>query len=160
MFHEVNPHVLLLKKTQELEELDGTMKKFETLYVGTAKQFWKNKEYSRSIGVDKWWKSSPLHTEHKQLKSYVYELQSAIGRSNRLSPMDIERARAVPLSRILGGKGPFKCPFHGERTASLNIKRNFYCCFGCQAKGDNIKLVMEMNHINFRSAVLYILEHE
>ncbi len=47
------------------------------------------------------------------------------------------------------------CPFHGEKTPSFHVHedRGFYHCFGCQASGDVIKFVMEIEGLTFIEAV-------
>jgi DNA primase len=47
------------------------------------------------------------------------------------------------------------CPFHGEKTPSfsVNAEEGFYYCFGCQAKGDAITFVREIEHLDFVDAV-------
>jgi DNA primase len=47
------------------------------------------------------------------------------------------------------------CPFHGEKTPSfsVNAELGVYLCFGCQAKGDAITFVREINHLDFAGAV-------
>ncbi len=47
------------------------------------------------------------------------------------------------------------CPFHAEKTASfsVNAEEGLYYCFGCQAKGDIITFVREIEHLDFVEAV-------
>src|SRR6266480_307222 len=47
------------------------------------------------------------------------------------------------------------CPFHAEKTPSFSINANegLYYCFGCQAKGDVITFVREIEHLEFAEAV-------
>ena len=47
------------------------------------------------------------------------------------------------------------CPFHDEKTPSfsVNAEEGFYYCFGCQAKGDAITFVREIEHVDFVEAV-------
>ena len=47
------------------------------------------------------------------------------------------------------------CPFHAEKTASfsVNAELGLYHCFGCQAKGDVITFVREVEHLDFVEAV-------
>lgn len=47
------------------------------------------------------------------------------------------------------------CPFHHEKTASFAINESgqFYHCFGCGASGDVIKLVSEMETLDFLDSV-------
>src|SRR5437763_4211831 len=47
------------------------------------------------------------------------------------------------------------CPFHAEKTASfsVNAEEGLWYCFGCQAKGDIITFVREVDHLDFVEAV-------
>ena len=47
------------------------------------------------------------------------------------------------------------CPFHAEKTASfsVNAELGLYHCFGCQAKGDVITFIREVEHLDFVGAV-------
>ncbi|MGB3279392.1 MAG: DNA primase [Pseudorhodobacter sp.] len=55
------------------------------------------------------------------------------------------------------GKGDMwaPCPFHQEKSASFHVddRKGFYYCFGCQAKGDALKFVMETENLGFMEAV-------
>lgn len=52
------------------------------------------------------------------------------------------------------------CPFHHEKTASFSVNESgqFYHCFGCGASGDVIKLVSEMESIDFLDTVKLLAE--
>jgi DNA primase len=47
------------------------------------------------------------------------------------------------------------CPFHTEKSGSfsVNAEEGFYYCFGCQASGDAITFVRQMEHLDFVDAV-------
>jgi DNA primase len=47
------------------------------------------------------------------------------------------------------------CPFHGEKTPSFNVNQEMglYRCWGCQARGDAISFVREIEHLDFAPAV-------
>lgn len=47
------------------------------------------------------------------------------------------------------------CPFHNEKTPSFSVngEQGLYYCFGCQAKGDVITFVREIEHTDFVGAV-------
>jgi DNA primase len=47
------------------------------------------------------------------------------------------------------------CPFHAEKTPSfsINATEGLFYCFGCQAKGDVITFVREVEHLEFAEAV-------
>ncbi|MCM1043550.1 MAG: DNA primase [Corallococcus sp.] len=48
-----------------------------------------------------------------------------------------------------------RCPFHGEKTASLSISRNgqFFHCFGCGESGDVVKFVEKYESCSFMEAL-------
>jgi len=47
------------------------------------------------------------------------------------------------------------CPFHSEKTPSFVVSptKQIYHCFGCHAKGDAIKFVMEYEKVSFTEAI-------
>jgi DNA primase len=50
------------------------------------------------------------------------------------------------------------CPFHSEKTPSFNVNQDLglYRCWGCQARGDAITFVREVEHLDFAAAVEYL----
>ncbi|MGY6500279.1 MAG: DNA primase [Acidimicrobiales bacterium] len=50
------------------------------------------------------------------------------------------------------------CPFHSEKSPSfsVNAEDGLYYCFGCQAKGDAITFVREIEHLDFVGAVEWL----
>jgi DNA primase len=78
---------------------------------------------------------------------------------------DVARVRAATdIVALIGEHAALKrqgrrwvglCPFHGEKTPSFSVngEEGFYYCFGCQAKGDAITFVREMDHLDFVEAV-------
>jgi DNA primase len=60
----------------------------------------------------------------------------------------------IALKRV-GQRYVGLCPFHAEKTPSFSINPNegLYYCFGCQAKGDVITFVREVEHLEFAEAV-------
>ena len=57
--------------------------------------------------------------------------------------------------RKVGRRWVGLCPFHAEKTPSfsVNAEEGLYFCFGCQAKGDVITFVREVEHLEFAEAV-------
>ena len=47
------------------------------------------------------------------------------------------------------------CPFHNEKTPSFTVNQETgrYYCFGCQAKGDSIEFLREIDSLDFVAAV-------
>ncbi|MFB4308053.1 DNA primase [Actinomadura sp. GTD37] len=54
-----------------------------------------------------------------------------------------------------GGNLKGLCPFHDEKSPSFNVtpSRGLYFCFGCEAGGDVIKFVQEIEHLSFSESV-------
>ncbi|NMB47924.1 hypothetical protein GYA13_00560 [Candidatus Kuenenbacteria bacterium] len=47
------------------------------------------------------------------------------------------------------------CPFHDEKTPSffVNKEKGVYHCFGCGAKGNAIRFLMEQENLDFEQAI-------
>jgi DNA primase len=60
----------------------------------------------------------------------------------------------LALKRV-GSRFVGLCPFHAEKTPSFSINPDLsrYYCFGCQANGDAISFVREVEHLDFVDAV-------
>ena len=60
----------------------------------------------------------------------------------------------VALKRV-GRNWMGLCPFHNESSASfsVNAEQGLYFCFGCQASGDVITFVREIEHLDFVETV-------
>ena len=56
----------------------------------------------------------------------------------------------LALKRV-GSRFVGLCPFHAEKTPSFSINPELgrYFCFGCQANGDAISFVREVEHLDF-----------
>ena len=52
------------------------------------------------------------------------------------------------------------CPFHSEKTPSFTVspEKKIYHCFGCQASGDAIEFVRQMDGLTFTEAVEHIAQ--
>lgn len=81
---------------------------------------------------------------------------------------DIDRVRSatdlvalvserVALRRV-GTRWVGLCPFHAEKTGSFSVngELGFYYCFGCQARGDAITFLRELDHLDFPGAVEHL----
>ena len=76
------------------------------------------------------------------------------GKLQSIPPQKIEQARNYPIKDLLGtNKNIVQCPFHDDKTASLNIKNNFYYCHACNISGDTINFVMKRDNLTFQEAI-------
>ncbi len=48
------------------------------------------------------------------------------------------------------------CPFHNDRTPSLQIYSDHYHCYACQAHGDLFDLVQKVKNVDFRGAINWV----
>ncbi|MEI2815932.1 MAG: CHC2 zinc finger domain-containing protein [Microthrixaceae bacterium] len=60
--------------------------------------------------------------------------------------------------RKVGQRWSGLCPFHNEKSPSfsVNAQEGLYYCFGCQASGDIITFVREIEHLDFVGAVEWL----
>jgi hypothetical protein len=79
-----------------------------------------------------------------------------------ITEANIAHARSIPITSIHAGKLRTHghtaigiCPFHADKTPSLNIntKKNLYYCFACNAGGDAIRYYMQTRGVGFKDAV-------
>jgi len=82
----------------------------------------------------------------EELKSRV-DIVGVIGEKVRLRKAGANRYQGL-------------CPFHQEKTPSFSVHatKQFYYCFGCQAKGDVIRFVQELEGIPFFEALKSLAE--
>ncbi len=66
----------------------------------------------------------------------------------------------VPLRKAGPNRYVGRCPFHNEKTPSFSVSalHQYYKCFGCDAKGDVFKFVMEFQHLTFPEALKSLAE--
>ncbi|WP_242901710.1 DNA primase [Actinomadura terrae] len=71
------------------------------------------------------------------------------------SSIDAVIGEYLQLRSAGGGNLKGLCPFHDEKSPSFNVtpSRGLYFCFGCEAGGDVIKFVQEIEHLTFSEAV-------
>jgi DNA primase len=57
----------------------------------------------------------------------------------------------IPSGRRLKGL----CPFHSEKTPSfsIDVEKQYYHCFGCEASGDAFSFVMQTQHLGYPEAL-------
>ena len=46
-----------------------------------------------------------------------------------------------------------RCPFHGDRTPSFSVNKDFYYCFGCKETGDAISFMTKLHGLSFEEAL-------
>lgn len=121
-----------------------------------------------------WFKSTILE-KIVEAEKHISRLKDLLPKSkikpptNKLDKSEIDKARNIPIVNVVTrdsdlvkrGKNYFAiCPFHKEKTPSFCIypESNRFVCYGCNQKGDVIDYIMLTNNLNFREAVLWLLE--
>ena len=85
-------------------------------------------------------------------QEFLYQLKQA-------NPIDAVMGSYVRLIRA-GSLMKCLCPFHSEKTPSCMIypHNNSFYCFGCHAGGDVITFIMQMEGLDYMSAVKLLAE--
>ena len=81
-------------------------------------------------------------------------LEEDVSRVRQASDL-VEVASEHIALRKVGRRWMGLCPFHAEKTGSFSVngEEGLYYCFSCQAKGDVITFVREIEHVSFVEAV-------
>lgn len=68
----------------------------------------------------------------------------------------IDKAREYPLDQLIeiNRAGFAKCIWHTDKNPSMFCKKNFAHCFSCNKSGDTIAIIMQLEGLTFRQAVL------
>ncbi len=97
------------------------------------------------------------------------------GMPMRFSDAFLDEIRArLPISQVVGrhvhwdrkrshpSRGDYWacCPFHHEKTPSFHVddRKGYYYCFGCHAKGDHFRFLVEKEGLSFTEAVARLAE--
>jgi len=95
----------------------------------------------------------------------IQDFTELLKKSRSENKIDIQRAKAFPMEELLRRygyeprMGSVNCPFHDDSSPSLSIhkKTNRWKCFGCNAGGDTIDLVMKKQNVSFVEAVNFLI---
>lgn len=111
-----------------------------------------NNELSRFLLLDS------MKYLNNELKKCEMELNfKNAGKGEWITQADIERARSYPIENLLhnvrNGKTHCVSGGHGDRHPSMDIRNNFAYCYSCGWHGDVIAVCMQVNGVNFITAV-------
>jgi len=89
-----------------------------------------------------------LNKEIKRLKMILYPIKGEI------TDDMIQRAKEFPIIELIKNRrGMALCFNHPDKRPSLSLKNNYAYCFGCGYSADSIKLYMDLNNVDFKTAV-------
>ncbi len=69
---------------------------------------------------------------------------------NSISLIDVA-SENIELKKT-GNRFMGRCPFHGDRSPSFSVNKDFYYCFGCKETGDVISFVTKLQGLSFEEA--------
>lgn len=93
--------------------------------------------------------------ENPKLKQVMLEIKIFTGKIQGISPDMIVKAREYPITELIkSNRGIAKCPFHPDKTPSMDIRKNFYHCYGCGETGDVIDFIMKRDGLTFKQAII------
>ena len=76
---------------------------------------------------------------------------------------DIQRAKSVPIPSFIKFKqNKAKCLWHEEKTASLHFypDSNTLYCYGCNKRADVIDVVMRLENLNLKEAIVRLIKQD
>lgn len=96
-------------------------------------------------------------TDEREKKERLLHYKRFTGRLESLTEAQIQKARDYPITELIESKRNMaKCPFHEDKTASLNLKNNYWHCHAGCGSGDTIALLMKRDGLLFKEAVLQL----
>lgn len=95
--------------------------------------------------------------ENPAFKALRYRIRAFLGTD--VSDEQIQRAREYPIEELVQVRaGRAKCLFHDDSNPSMDVRKNFYFCYTCGAKGDVIALAQKKMGITFKEAVKLLVQ--
>ena len=90
----------------------------------------------------------------RRLEKLTFKGKIVLGKAEGISPEKIAQARQYKLTDLIKtNHGMAICPFHNDKRASMDVRKNFYYCYGCNASGDVIDFYQKLNGVSFREAI-------
>lgn len=147
-----------------LAELDIALREAEESYdaqaVQKAAREWADtipdKNNIRIEAIKEKLVDAKTNPEKHDVSKLLFEVSVLKGTAERPTPDMIARAKQFPIAQLLNQtrKGNVSCPFHKDRTPSLQIKKNnTFTCYSCGEYGDAIHLYRKMHNTSFVEAV-------
>lgn len=77
---------------------------------------------------------------------WIQKLKEAVSLIE-IASENVELKKSGNGQRFMG-----RCPFHGDRTPSFSVSKDYYHCFGCKASGDAIRFMTDLHGLSFEEA--------
>lgn len=100
---------------------------------------------------------SQEETNAEQEEHQAYTMKEFTEYIHSLDLIDVlVKCEAINEDEVVGRK--ISCPFHDEKTPSLNLYEDHYYCFGCAENGDAFTFVQKSYDLSFPQACEFIAE--
>lgn len=141
---------------QKIDEFDGEIKKLNSKKFKKDKFFFETfilpmiDDYQKQIRKFNWLKRKVITYNKAKFEKQHIDIDSLL---KSVDLVDLV-GRYVEL-RKNGKEYKGLCPFHDEKTPSffVNKEKGVYHCFGCGAKGNAIRFLMEQENLDFEQAI-------
>lgn len=101
-----------------------------------------------------YWAVKEMEALERRLEKLTFKGKIVLGKAEGISPEKIAQARQYKLTDLIKtNHGMAICPFHNDKRASMDVRKNFYYCYGCNASGDVIDFYQKLNGVSFREAI-------
>lgn len=101
-----------------------------------------------------YWHRKELEALERRMWKLSGKVKVIQGQKEEISPEKIALAREFPLKDLVKNfRGMAQCPFHPDKRPSMDLRKNFYYCYGCGASGDAIDYVMKTENLTFAQAI-------
>lgn len=101
-----------------------------------------------------YWSEKYLQWLERRLQRLGMEAKILTGRKQGITPERIALARQYPIENLLTIKrGMALCFTHADKHPSMDVRKNFYYCYVCQATGDVIDILMQRDGLTFEQAI-------
>ena len=112
-----------------------------------------------------YWQINIIQDEVNKLQKNIYYINRLLTGAVSNKMIDINLVKDIPINQVMEALGhkpvsrnQYLCPIHNEKTPSFHIreKENKFKCFGCNAGGSTVDLVMHINKCNCGEAIKYL----
>jgi len=101
-----------------------------------------------------YWHRKELESLEGRMEKLAFKGKVFLGKAQGISPEKIEQAREYKITDLIKTHhGMAICPFHNDKRASMDVRKNFFYCYGCNASGDVIDFLIRTEKLTFKEAI-------
>lgn len=100
------------------------------------------------------WHRKELDALERRMEKLAFKAKIVLGKAEGISPEKVAQARQYKITDLVKtNHGMAICPFHNDKRASMDVRKNFFYCYGCNASGDVIDFLMRTEKLTFKEAI-------